>query len=82
VTLTGCARERLIQQPVLAELECPEPNVIPSQLLIQRPLQPIPLGIEGFSGITYGDALILWGRDRETITTLNAQLQAIEDLNE
>lgn len=35
-----------------------------------------------FSNITYSDALILWGRDRDTIQILNGQLEAIESLND
>ena len=33
-----------------------------------------------FANITYGDALILWGQDRDIIQTLNGQLAAIEAL--
>jgi hypothetical protein len=33
-----------------------------------------------FSDITYGDALKLWGRDRDIIQTLNGQLREIEGL--
>ncbi len=34
-----------------------------------------------FSNVTFGDTLTLWGRDRDTIETLNGQLQAIADLS-
>lgn len=33
-----------------------------------------------FSDITYSDALILWGRDRDTVQILNGRLQAIAAL--
>jgi len=33
-----------------------------------------------FSNITYSDSLILWGRDRDIIQTLNGKLAAIESL--
>ncbi len=83
-TFAGCGTtERLVQQPVPVRVEVPTPIQIPAELLIQREPTEIALGdFEGFSGVTYGDALILWARDRETIKTLNGQLQAIEDLNE
>lgn len=35
-----------------------------------------------FSDITYGDALKLWGRDRDTIQTLNGQLREIAALSD
>ena len=48
----------------------------------QREPQPIPEGVGEFSGATYGDALILWGKDRQTIEALNAQLEAIGRLGD
>lgn len=81
--LQGCGTiERLVQQPVPVTVTETEFIPVPDELLLQRSPVEIAGGVGDFSGITYADALVLWARDRQTIKALNAQLQAIGELDE
>ncbi len=42
----------------------------------------VPGGDPGFSNITYGDGLILWGRDRDIIDVHNADKRAIKSISD
>ena len=75
--LMGCASERVITKVV----PVPGPERIryvpvPAELTKQIPPASIP------APTTYGAALKLWNRDRDTIQILNGQLAAIENLND
>lgn len=46
------------------------------------PASPLRATAEGFTSVTYGDSIRLWGMDRSTIDILNTQLGEIDKLGE
>ena len=78
----GCGSTRIVEKPVPVEIEVTKLIPVPAELLITRPPQSIPLGDGEFSGATYGDILVILGKDRASLDACNAQLEAIGELNE
>ena len=75
--LTACgANEVIIEKPVPVEVPVIERVQVPADLLIRRSKTTLPMDI------TWGEAIQLWAADRDAIDILNAQLDAIQSLNE
>ena len=67
-------REIVVEKPVPVEVTVVEYVPVPPELLQQRPQAAIP------DGLTYGQALELWSRDRASLEAQNASLKAIAEL--
>ena len=74
--LAACGQTRIVEKPVPVEVVRVERVTVPHQLLVQYTKSGIP------KNLTYGEAIQLWSADRANIDVLNAQIAAIESLNE
>jgi hypothetical protein len=74
--LTACATERIVEKPVITEIETVRYIPIPPELLILRPTAAIP------ATITYGEALTLWSADRAIIAALLGQIEGIKVISD
>lgn len=72
--LSACGTERVIPQPEIVRVEVTKVIPVPADLTAQRPVTAIP------DGVTYGEAAVLWAKDRETVKVLNTQLEGIQSL--
>lgn len=76
ICLAACGQTRIVETPVPVEIVRVERVGVPHQLLVRYVKTDIP------ESITYGDSFQLWAEDRASIDKLNAQIAAIESLNE
>lgn len=74
LSLSACGSVKVVEKPVPVEVVRTEYVPVPFQLVRPRQLQTVP------DTMTYGDAMILWARDREALRNANAQLIAIGKL--
>ena len=74
--LTACGTERVIEKPVIHEVVRTEWRNVPADLLERCEKQAIT------EGMTYGEAIEAWAKDRSAIDVCNGRLTAIGTLNE
>ncbi len=72
--LSGCASERIVERPVPVPVETVKYIPVPADLLVPCQKASVP------QGVTYGEALALWSRDRASVDTCAARLLAIRQL--
>ena len=75
IFLTSCAKERVVIQPEVVEVEVIKFRPVPSDLLLRRMPATIPMQA------TYSEILELYADDRATILSLIGQLDSIEALS-
>ena len=76
LSLTACAKERVVLKPEIVEVVRVERIGVPADLTRQLDLQRIP------DQATYGDLIGILAEERKTVQTLNGRLAAIESLGE
>lgn len=74
--LAGCATERVVTKPEVVTVTRVETVGVPPDLTTEIPKTSIS------EGLSYGQALELWDRDRGIIDILNARLRAIRGLGD
>jgi hypothetical protein len=67
---------KIVEKPVPVEIVRYERVSVPADLTAEVAKQPIP------DALSYGDAVLLWSRDRAAVDRCNGRLRAIRSLND
>ncbi len=73
--LTSCARERIVEKPVLHEVVRTEYRDVPADLTVPCEKSEIP------DTMTYGEAIEAWAKDRSAVDRCNGKLAGIKSLS-